>query len=262
MIIIELFVLRYKNKIIDYLQKKRSLEYIISSFFGILPGCVGTFVMDSLYMAGLLGFGGIIAVMIATSGDEAFILISLALKGSIPMAIIVSLTIILFLLGIGGAYLADYYRKKTNMEFCEKCEIVYHKKNEFKFKHFVTEHIYKHIIKKHIWQIFLWVFGAIFVIGLFNDKITLVVNNMSPFSILVIASLIALLPISGPNVFLIMLFAQGTIPLSILIANSIIQDGHGLLPIMGFSVKDAIKIKTFNFVFGFVIGLILLLTGI
>ena len=79
---------------------------------------------------------------------------------------------------------------------------------------------------------------------------------------LIMASLIALLPISGPNIVLIVLFAKGIVPFSVLLANSIIQDGHGLLPIMGFSMDDAVKIKAFNFVVGFGLGLILLLFGL
>ena len=262
MIIVELLVLKYKNKIIKFIKKNRFVEYLTSSFFGSIPGCIGTFTMDSLYMAGLLGFGGIIAVMISTSGDEALLLLSMAIQGSISWSIVISLTLILFVLGILGAYLADYYQKKTNMKFCEKCEIKHHKDEEFKFKHFIKEHLYKHILKKHIWKIFLWIFIAIFIIGLFQDKITLAFNGMNMIYILILASLVALLPISGPNIFLIVMFSQGLIPFSILLANSIIQDGHGLLPILGFSIKDAVKIKIFNFIFGLIIGLILLGVGL
>ena len=82
------------------------------------------------------------------------------------------------------------------------------------------------------------------------------------FYILIIASLVALLPISGPNVFLVVMFSKGLIPFSVLLANSIIQDGHGLLPIMGFSISDAIKIKAYNFIFGLILGLILLGVGL
>ena len=82
------------------------------------------------------------------------------------------------------------------------------------------------------------------------------------FLVLIIASLVGVLPISGPNVFLIVMFSKGMIPFSVLLANSIIQDGHGLLPIMGFSINDAIKIKTFNFIFGLAIGIILLMIGL
>jgi len=238
------------------------LEYTTSSFFGIIPGCVGTFAMDSLYMAGLLGFGGIIAVMISTSGDEAFLFLSMAFQGLISWVTILSMVFALFILGIAGGYLADYYKKKTKMTFCEKCKIPYHKHKEFEVEHFIKKHIYNHIIKKHIWKIFLWIFSAIFIIGILQSRINLALSGVNMFYILIIASLIALLPISGPNIFLIVMFSKGLIPFSVLLANSIIQDGHGLLPILGFSVKDALKIKLFNFILGLIVGLILLGIGL
>ena len=36
------------------------------------------------------------------------------------------------------------------------------------------------------------------------------------------------------------------------------SDLHGLLPIIGFSLDDAVKIKVFNFIFGLIIGVGLL----
>ena len=266
MIIVELFVLKFKNKIIKYLnnnQRKKTtfLPYIIPSFFGIIPGCIGTFAMDSLYMSGLLSFGGLVTTLISTSGDEAFLMLSLAQQGKISWSIIIFLTALLFILGIVGGLLADFFKKKTNMKFCEKCSITIHK-DEFNLKHFIKEHILNHIIKKHIWKIFLWIFAALFIISFVEQNTTFNPTNTSNFFILIIASLIAVLPISGPNVFLIIMFSQGMIPFSVLLANSIIQDGHGLLPILGFSLDDAFKLKLFNFLFGFSIGLLLLLLGL
>lgn len=261
MVVIELLVLKFQKNIFYLIKKNKFLGYITSSFFGIIPGCIGTFAMDSLYMSGLLGFGGIISVMIATSGDEAFILLSMAAKGEISWQVILILTCVLFLLGVIGGFIADHFRKKTNLKFCTKCEIVYHPYKEFKLKHFVKEHLFNHIIKKHIWQIFIWLFLAIFIIESFQGRIQLDFSGQTMFYILLIASLVGLLPISGPNVFLIVMFSKGFIPFSVLLANSIIQDGHGLLPIMGFSMDDAIKIKAFNFVFGLSIGLVLLAVG-
>ncbi len=262
MVVVELLVLRFKTGIKRYLNK-RFYSYVISSFFGIIPGCVGTFAMDSMYMIGLLSFGGIIAVMIATSGDEAFLLLSMAFTGKISIATVVILTAVLFVLGIIAGIIADFIKKKTKMRFCKKCSIEYHKKEEFHIRHFVKEHIWNHIIKKHIWQIFLWVFAALFIIELTEGLIdiqSIFSHNM--WYLLIIASLIGLLPISGPNAFLVVMFSQGLIPFSVLLANSIIQDGHGLLPILGFSVDDAIKIKVFNFIFGLAVGAILLALGI
>ena len=262
MIIIEFLVLKYKEKIVVFTRKNKFTGYVVSSFFGIIPGCIGTFTMDTLYMSGLLGYGGIVAVMIATSGDEAFILISMALKGEISWAILIVLTLTLFILGIIGGLFADYIKKKTNMQFSKKCLIVRHNAEEIKKGHFLKDHIYRHIIKKHIWQIFLWVFAAIFVISLLQDNFNLQFTGTSMVYVLIIACLVGILPISGPNVFLLVMFTKGLIPFSVLLANSIIQDGHGLLPIMGFSMDDAVKIKLFNFALGLFIGFILLSIGL
>ncbi len=263
MVIVELLVLKYQDKIIVFVNKNKFLGYIISSFFGIIPGCVGTFVMDSLYMSGLLGFGGIIAVMIATSGDEAFLMLAMAGRGEIKWSIVIALVLILFVLGLIGAFFADYFKEKLNFKFCEKCRIVHHQADEFKFKHLLKEHIYGHIIKKHIWQIFLWIFFAVYVINLVGGMVDTetIFQASNLIYILLIAALIGILPISGPNIFLLVLFSKGLIPFSILLANSIIQDGHGLLPIMGFSMDDALRIKLFNFIFGLTIGGVLLFFG-
>lgn len=264
MIVTELLILKYKDKIIKFAQKNKFLSYLVSSFFGSVPGCIGTFAMDSLYMAGLLGFGGIVAAMISTSGDEAFIMLSMIAAGELQANPIIILIIVLFVLGIIGAYIADFIIKKLNISFCKNCHVIHHKSEEFKFKHFLKEHIYKHIIKKHIWQIFLWLFAAIFIIDLIKPLIdaSMIFNGSNLFYILIVSALVGILPISGPNVFLLVLFSKGMIPFSILLTNSIIQDGHGLLPIMGYSIDDAIKIKTFNFMFGLIIGIILLSLGL
>ena len=264
MMIVEVFVLVFKEKIIKAFSKSKFMKYFVPSLFGIIPGCTGTFVMDSLYMAGILGFGGIIAVMVATSGDEAFFMLSLVAQGKLPLTTLLLLTGILFVLGIVAGIIADFYVKKTNLKFCEKCDIKRHAKGEFNLKHFLTEHIFNHIIKKHIVKIFLWIFGAIFVISLLEGSfdVEAVFSGTSPLILMALAAIIGILPISGPNLFIVTLFSKGFLPFSALLVNSIVQDGHGLLPIMGFSFKDAIKIKLFNLVFGLLIGVILLLFGL
>jgi hypothetical protein len=49
------------------------------------------------------------------------------------------------------------------------------------------------------------------------------------FLVLVIAILVGIIPESGPHLIFVTLFAQGTLPFAILLANSIVQDGHGTL---------------------------------
>lgn len=52
-------------------------QCVLTSILGILPGCLGTFVGVSLYVHGLVGIGGLFSLMIATTGDEAYVMLSL-----------------------------------------------------------------------------------------------------------------------------------------------------------------------------------------
>jgi len=58
-----------------------------------------------------------------------------------------------------------------------------------------------------------------------------------------------------------MMFAEGLVPFSVLLTSSIVQDGHGMLPLFSCSVKDALRVKLFNFIFGIVVGAFFLLLG-
>jgi len=57
------------------------------------------------------------------------------------------------------------------------------------------------------------------------------------------------------------MFANGIVPFSVLLTSSMVQDGHGILPLFSYSVKDALMIKIFNFVSTIATGLPLLLLG-
>ena len=79
--------------------------------------------------------------------------------------------------------------------------------------------------------------------------------------ILVIAALIGLIPESGPHMVFVMMYAQGLVPFSVLFTASFIQDGHGMLPMLSYSLKDSVLIKVFNLIFGLGIGSILFMLG-
>jgi hypothetical protein len=59
-----------------------------------------------------------------------------------------------------------------------------------------------------------------------------------------------------------MMYAQGLIPFSILFTTSFVQDGHGMLPLLSYSIKDSVVIKTLNLAFGVAVGGILFLLGV
>jgi hypothetical protein len=51
------------------------------------------------------------------------------------------------------------------------------------------------------------------------------------------------------------MFADDLIPLSVLFTSTLVQDGHGMLPLLYYSIKDSIRVKAFNFSFGVILGL-------
>jgi len=76
-----------------------------------------------------------------------------------------------------------------------------------------------------------------------------------------LAVLIGIIPESGPHMIFVMLYAKGMIPFSILLASSIVQDGHGMLPLLSYTIKDSILVKLLNLVFGIIIGFTLYSLG-
>ena len=79
--------------------------------------------------------------------------------------------------------------------------------------------------------------------------------------IFLICALVGIIPESGPHMIFVMMFANGLIPFSILLTSSIVQDGHGMLPLFSYTIKDSVLIKLFNLLFAIVIGLPLFLLG-
>ena len=70
-----------------------------------------------------------------------------------------------------------------------------------------------------------------------------------------------LIPESGPHLIFLTLFYQNAIPFSILLASSVVQDGHGMLPMLAESRLDFFKIKGINLFVGLCMGLTGYLTG-
>lgn len=123
--------------------------------------------------------------------------------------------------------------------------------------HFLEAHVWKHIIRVHLLRIFLWTFGTLLFLHFFeyyfNIEDWIRTNSIW---ILLIALLIGILPESGPHMVFITMFASGLIPFSVLLSSSIVQDGHGMLPLLAESKKDFVKVKLLNIFVGLVVGII------
>jgi hypothetical protein len=304
----------------EKLSGNRWKQYIFAALLGAIPGCLGAFTVVALFSHRLVSFGAIVAAMIATSGDEAFVMLAMFPKTAIL------LTLIIFIVGIIAGYLTDkfYVPKKLLEEFSEN-KLPFHpdesckcfEKDKFYTylkkpsiyrvilisiitmllvavatgfiagdakmwvkvslifvisislfivatvpEHFLKEHLWEHIAKVHAPRIFLWIFGTLFVFNIILSYINIeawMSENM--LYLLIIAVIVGIIPESGPHFIFITLFAQGAIPFSVLLASSISQDGHGMLPLLAESKRGFLGVKLVNIVYALIVGLIAFAIG-
>ncbi len=310
-----------KGRMSKLMQGSQWRQYSLASFLGSTPGCLGAFMNVSLYVHGVITFGAIVGGMIATSGDEAFVMLA-----QFPGAAL-ALFSLLFVAGIFFGWLSDKIIQAANIVPCEACRDAHcdhclpetdnpvtigdifrtgdllvnlqslsfarfllltllssllllfalgilgpatwdWKRITFislslcalyialaSSEHYLHEHIWDHIIKKHLFRVFLWSFGALFLVhwGMaFWNLEAFVQQNL--VWVLVIGALMGIIPESGPHLIFVMMYAQGLIPFSVLFTTSFVQDGHGMLPLLSYSIKDSVLIKIFNLVFGLAVG--------
>jgi hypothetical protein len=295
-------------------------QYLIAAMLGAIPGCLGAFTVVDLFTHRLVSFGALVTAMIATSGDEAFVMLAMFPEKAILI------TLLLFIIGIGAGALTDKFKFTARLNSNNgKHKLLLHdspnckcfskdllipqllKPSKYRLfllfiiislltglyfgliagnaklwmvitinitlftsiaiiltapDHFLKEHLWQHIAKVHLPRIFVWTFATLLV---FNFLLTIVdieswmSSNM--LLILVVAVVVGIVPQSGPHLVFVTLFAQGSIPLSILLASSISQDGHGMLPLLAESKKDFFTVKIINIIYALVIGFIGYMTG-
>ncbi len=299
-------------------------QYTLASLLGSTPGCLGAFMNVTLYVHGMISFGAVTGGMIATSGDEAFIMLS-QFPGTGLM-----LFGLLFVLGIPFAWVSDQLIKLSHVTpseacvqaDCEECLGNAQDWNTFQHKnlwktlkdpsftrfllfiligsflvlvmagvigdpdwtwkrvtflsltlsslyiimvsseHYLHAHIWDHIIKSHLFRVFIWTFGALFFLhwGISSWNLDAIIKTNMVW-VLVLAALMGVVPESGPHLIFVMMYAKGIIPFSVLLTGSFVQDGHGMLPLLSYSIKDSILVKVLNFAYGIGIGLILYAFG-
>ncbi len=321
MLIIEYINVQTKSVWHDKIQSGKWAQYFLAGFLGAVPGCLGAFTAVALYSHRVISLGALVTAMIATSGDEAFVMLAMFPKKALL------LTIIIFVVGIVAGFLTDRFLplkfinkkirlNKFSLHDEEKCvcypkgkiiEQLKHSSaqrtllililsvlfvgiilggigpNEWNWiritllltscislfivltvpEHFLEEHLWNHIVKVHIPKIFLWTFAVLLVMNLLLKYIDLgswIETNR--LIILAIACLIGLIPESGPHMIFVTLFAEGAIPFSILAASSIVQDGHGMLPLLAESRRGFFSVKFINLIIGFLFGLAGYFTGL
>lgn len=317
MLVVEYVNVQTKGVWSKMIFKSRWKQYFIAAFLGAIPGCLGAFTVVTLFSHRVVSFGALVATLVATSGDEAFVMFGMFPKKAL------FITGGLLFLGVIIGYITDFfYTPKKIFKILKEQKLPLHSEEILECRcfcvrdilkqlknlslqrgaliiitlgllfavqmqyiasdavpwikntllgvlgfasfivftvpeHFLEEHLWRHVVCVHIPRIFLWTFGTLLLIAflmLWIDVELWVTNNM--FLVLLLAVAIGILPESGPHLIFVTLFMQGTIPMSILLASSISQDGHASLPLLAESKKGFFIAKLINIVFALVIGLI------
>jgi hypothetical protein len=129
-------------------------------------------------------------------------------------------------------------------------------------EHFLEEHLWRHVVRGHVPRIFLWTLGSLLVLYWLVDHWQIDDTLRSgKWLMLVVASLIGLIPESGPHLVFVTMFAKDVVPFSVLLASSIVQDGHGMLPLLAHSRRAFVVVKLVNLVVGLAVGATLMLWG-
>lgn len=330
-------------------------QVLLSGGLGATPGCLGAYAVTSLYVHRVITFGALVAAMVASCGDEAFVMLAMfperavQLFGLLLLAGIVTGVLTDLILkqrrSEAGHYRDDYTAVHPDEQRCTpfsrheiihqwrhcsphrlwltaflvlfvvgvysgsighqhfdwggeaasdthvECEHDHHEEGEAVAhaahgewdwirmtllltgvigllivvtvpEHFLTEHLWNHLFRVHVWRILLWTLAALLVIRVLIvhvDVAGMAGNNR--VLLLLLACVVGVIPESGPHMVFVSLYAEGAIPFSTLLASCIVQDGHGMIPMLAHSRRAFLGVKLINFLVGLAIGLLGLLLG-
>ncbi len=356
MMLIESFNIDSKGGVFSGLRRSRVGQVVISAALGSVPGCMGGFASVSLYTHGIISFGALVAMMIATAGDESFVMLAMMPKQSLWIFLI------LFALAVVVGIIVDliYHPSEKRSEVCageyqlhgdelsdsaphphspshaaqpsdsatpthgsQTCDSAARTRGARHFgwkrlvmligvagfitallsgvleeaepeslpsvgagginllseewmywlfgalslivvgvliwgrDHFVEEHLWEHIVVRHLPSVFFWTFGVLLVLGFalqFMDVSSWISSNV--VLMILLAAAIGIIPESGPHLIFVTLFASGVVPLPVLLASCISQDGHAALPLLAESKRAFLRAKLINFLLALLVGLL------
>ena len=271
MTLIEVFNVTTKGKLFNRLSGSRIGQVVLCSLLGVLPGCLGGFAGVSLYTHRMAGFGALLAMLIATAGDESILMLTLfpgtalaMFAGLFCLAVIVGIITDYVIGKTDRSHLRDDRHIDDNFEIHECDEEGHGDGHEegfrHRFVHFFTDHIWKHVIRRHLPSIFAWTFGVLLAVSLISSYIDLEAWIKGNTGIMIlIAVLVGLIPQSGPHIVFVTMFASGLLPFSVLLANTISQDGHACLPLIAENKRSFAYAKLLKSVLAIAAGFIAML---
>ncbi|MCP4546986.1 MAG: hypothetical protein GY835_11025 [bacterium] len=361
MLVVEYFNIISRGWVGQRLARSGWLQILIAALLGATPGCLGAFTVVALFSHRALSLGALTAAMIATSGDEAFVMFAMiprtalpltaALLGigfvvgwltdriagtrlfgshdccdemevhehhvelfgfrsvpqhfrhlSFPRALLVGGTL-LVIFGVCSGYLMahdhddhdhDHAHEHATAEMVDPSaiegawEIVDVGVEEHPFEmdgrwnwlritflliallalfivtlapeHFLDEHLWRHVVRRHLPPLLLWTFAALSVLAIMQQIVsTGNWHRLPPVPLTGAAALLGVIPQSGPHLIFVAAYAKGLVPLVALVVSSIVQDGHGMLPLLAHSRRAFFLVKGINLLAGLAVGALMLL---
>lgn len=91
------------GRLVKKIESSKKTQPIIGSLLGLTPGCGGAIFVMPLFPKGSVSFGTIVATLIATMGDSAFVIMSV-----MPFEYIL-ISILSFIVAVITGYIVDYF---------------------------------------------------------------------------------------------------------------------------------------------------------
>ncbi len=113
MLMIEYFNIHSKGKWFLKIKNSPVKQVLMSAGLGLIPGCIGGFAAVSLYTHRLISFGALVAMMICSSGDEAFVILAM-----IPEQGLILFGILFIIAIVSGVLIDKFFVKKNNIQLC------------------------------------------------------------------------------------------------------------------------------------------------
>ena len=98
-----------RRRICDILRDNPKWQIVIAATLGAIPGCGGAIVVMTQYIRGALSFGGVVAVLTATMGDAAFLLLAKAPREALVIFVLC------YVVGIVFGYAVDWFHGRDFM---------------------------------------------------------------------------------------------------------------------------------------------------
>jgi len=300
--------------------RQRFGQYLLAAGLGVTPGCLGAFTVVTMFSHGAVSLGAVVAAMIATSGDESFVMLAMIPRQAIVLAAV------MFAVAVGVGVAVDLLAGERRGLAGSCSQLVFHAGGACECyprgkilaqwrdcsavrgvllvslalfaaavavgeigpsgwnwirvsllavcaasifivatvsDHFLDEHLWRHVFRRHAPRVFLWTFAALAASGPIERFLAVTPQGQeNTWVLLGLACLIGVIPESGPHLIFVTLYAQHVVPFGVLLANSIVQDGHGMLPMLADSRRGFLTVKAVNVLVGAIAGAVALGFGL